>query len=55
LELPRAWEPSDSSGALPDSEVKDVYYGFLNGNQVMEGKNGFYSMQTRLYKHVRGG
>jgi hypothetical protein len=30
LELPRAWEPSDSSGALPDSEVKDVYYGFLN-------------------------
>ena len=40
LELPRAWEPSDSLGASPLGEGEEARHDFLNGNQVMSQYNG---------------
>jgi hypothetical protein len=43
LELLRAWEPLDSSRALPLGEAKETQNGFLDGNQVTWRKNGAHS------------
>jgi hypothetical protein len=34
LELPRAWEPSDSSRTSPYDERKETQFGFPYGNQI---------------------
>jgi hypothetical protein len=54
LKLPGAWEPPDSARALQTSEAKETHYGFLDGNQVKEEKNGGYSMQAGFFKYARG-
>jgi hypothetical protein len=40
LELPRAWDPLDSSSTLPYGEGEAPNDGFLNGDQTTENKNG---------------
>jgi hypothetical protein len=45
LELPRAWEPSDSSRPMPFGKGKVSHNGFLNRDQTSKGKNGENPMQ----------
>ena len=55
LELSRAWEPSDSSGALPLGEAKETLNCLSNGDHATKEKNGLYTIKVGISKYAYGG